>query len=105
MANNSATYLIFKGQSDNFLNFFFFLPFNTGILAGYDGGPICSTSIADACGGSVTDIFSSLGGPDIDVTSGSLAPIVTPEPSPFVLLGTGLLSLTGALRRRSRIPH
>jgi len=79
-------------------------------LVGYTGGSICSMESPCADGVDFTSAFSFPGSPSTDpyVESGSLTLIssvdppsaVTPEPSTFALVGTGLLSLAGAARRK-----
>lgn len=97
--NLNATFLIFAGQSESIFDLA--LPLNTGVLAGYSGGPICS--VANACGESVSFLENSAG-KYVPIETGSLTPLVlpttAPEPSSIALLGTGLLCLAGVVRRR-----
>jgi hypothetical protein len=76
-------------------------------LVGYAGSAVC-TSISP-CPLKIGEILSLfVYGPDLnrfaEVQSGSLTPAtaISPEPSSLVLLGTGLLGVVGASRRKSR---
>ena len=82
-------------------------------LVGYEGGSICTATFTSACsttGGYpypigtpsfITGTNLGEGGYDA-FTSGTLTPVssVTPEPSTFALLGTGLLGFAGVVRKR-----
>jgi PEP-CTERM motif len=86
---SSVGYVIFSRDSSNFL----ILNLPGGSLVGYQGGGISNLSSADNTGS----------GAVIDLVSGQFAAApsgVTPEPSTLVLLGTGILSLAGAARRK-----
>jgi hypothetical protein len=87
------------------------LSFPTSSLVGYTGGTVCLYTFAKNCpigpAGPMQAFLESeflIGTMDGNlVQSGTLDPITTPEPSPFVLVGSGLigaLCLTGAVRRR-----
>ncbi len=79
--------------------------FTDATLIGYQGGLLCTSN--DPCQGSEASFFGIGNGQDF-LNTGSLqlavAPStsVTPEPSAFLLLGTGLLAGTEAVRRRRR---
>jgi len=70
-------------------------------LAGYSGGDVCSTLFQD-CGVASSFLFNGYSADQF--TTGSLtlqsSPPATPEPSSFLLLGTGLASMIAAMRRR-----
>jgi PEP-CTERM motif len=99
--------------SDQNSNAPFSLALPVSSLVGYTGGSICSMESPCADGVSFTSAFAFPGSPSTDpyVESGSLTLIssvdppsaVTPEPSTFALVGTGLLSLAGAARRKFSI--
>ncbi len=72
-------------------------------FADYQGGPLCSVTNNEFCIGFLDKFFGSyFVGPTTSssVLSGSITPIPTLEPSSFALLGTGLLCVAGAVRRR-----
>ena len=79
------------------------------ILTGSTGGPLCALSTP--CPGFAASSFG-----DYDGSGNALfatqsfqtltaTPQVTPEPGTFVLLGTGMLALSGVIRRRAFAPH
>lgn len=88
-----------------------FGPFGSGIyvvfnipgssLAGYSGGDVCSTSLPD-CGPASSFLFNDFSASKFTTGSLTLESNVsaTPEPSSFLLLGTGLASMIAAVRRR-----
>ncbi len=73
------------------------LPVTT--LVGYTGGVICSDT--SPCGGFVSSVFA----PSDDAISGTLTPVTapTPEPPTLLLLSTGILAASAAIRRRFRL--
>ena len=71
---------------------------NTPTLIGYAGGDLCT--IAATCPGpNASNIFEPNGNTP-NYLSGSITATVTPEPSSFALLGTGMLGLAGVVRKR-----
>jgi PEP-CTERM motif len=99
------TYTFFLSDQSSTAPFSLALPVSS--LVDYTGGSICSM-IAPCSDG--VEYMSAFAFPKTDpyVESGSLTLIssvdppsaVTPEPSTFVLFGTGLLSIAGVVRRR-----
>lgn len=87
-----------------FTGYYYDLRLPVPSLVGYGGGPICSVS-AGGCGGdlSTTELNGEFYG---DAEDGTLSPneaisgtSITPEPSSFALLCTGLLGVAASLRR------
>jgi hypothetical protein len=75
-------------------------------FAGFTGGPVCSTS--NVCQNYFTfdsELYGNyVSSPITYVSSGELTPVsvsATPEPSDLILLGTGVLGIAGAVRKRS----
>jgi hypothetical protein len=106
--HSAFTYTFFLSDQNSNAPFSLALP--VASLVGYTGGSICSMESTCADGVDFTSAFSFPGSPSTDpyVESGSLTLIssvdppsaVTPEPSTFALVGTGLLSLAGVARRK-----
>ncbi len=84
---------------DGSIGLLLYLPVTT--LSGYQGSAVCSLTVF--CGPGIATYVVE-GGPtgaavsSQTLTSGSVS--ITPEPSSFVLFGTGLLCAAGAARRR-----
>jgi hypothetical protein len=89
-----------------------FVEFNLPVdsLAGYDGGTICTSTFTLACSTTlgypypvgIDSFLTGTGDPYDGFLSGTLTPVpsMTPEPSAFALLGTGLLGVAGVVRKR-----
>ena len=86
--------------SSNDLQVQLLLPGNN--LVGYTGSPICSISFLPAsCADGVSLVTAVNENLTSDAVLGTLEPAtVTPEPSAFALLGTGLLGTAGLLRKK-----
>ena len=79
-------------------------------LAGYNGSPLCSTSLRCGTSSDRSYLVINYGlGQSIDyLSSGSVAPsfpAATPEPSSLLLLVTGLLGAAGSYVRSRRTTH
>ncbi|ADV80874.1 PEP-CTERM sorting domain-containing protein [Terriglobus saanensis] len=76
----------------------------TGTLVGYTGGDVCGMDVINCSPGNQSyEGFLLNGGEKTYLNQGTLTEAqvaVTPEPSGFALLCTGLLGVAGALRRR-----
>lgn len=92
-------YFISTIAPNNYLEVF--LPVTN--LIGYTGSAVCSGfSNSPGCssfGYIIADAYSSEGGSLTPV----LATAVTPEPSSFAFLGTGMLGIAGVVRKRSTV--